>query len=251
MTAILPIYEAFESTHTSLLSSPSLQPRTRHLLATLHIPALLRSARLGADLSHLLPDERTRELEQGPQLRDFLIHISHTIETRPHLLIAYTWIFYLALFAGGRYLRKELRESGIFPATSSSDDAEEENPGLTFWHFDSSANEEELKNEFKARVQGIEGSLTEDERRDVVQEAGRVMGFLGDVVGEVEAWVARGGGQAERGVEVRDGEVIGGGRSLMQLLNEAISLGIGFGRAVAGRLTFGSRGAVQGAVALA
>ncbi|KAG7002431.1 hypothetical protein G7Y79_00027g061230 [Physcia stellaris] len=120
--------------------------------------------------------------QNGPNLQAFTTHIHASLAARPHLLLAYTWTLYLALFAGGRHLRAQLHDSGLFAPES-----------LSFWAFDG----EDLKSEFRARVARAEALLTTEERGEVVGEGVRIMGFLVEVVRELEREV---GG----GVEVRD-----------------------------------------------
>lgn len=48
-----------------------------------------------------------------PSLQSFLNHIRTSTPKKPHLLLAYTWVLYMALFSGGRYLRARLRDAGV------------------------------------------------------------------------------------------------------------------------------------------
>lgn len=99
-------------------------PRTQALLSHLHLQALLRTNRLRADIRQLsgIPDHKLtatfanlaakRKLSAQCILAEFTAHTARSIEKNPHVLVAYAWVFYMALFSGGRYLRQSLLEAG-------------------------------------------------------------------------------------------------------------------------------------------
>lgn len=43
---------------------------------------------------------------------DFIKHVRRTCRQKPHVLIAYTWTWYMAIFAGGRWIRSQLASAG-------------------------------------------------------------------------------------------------------------------------------------------
>jgi len=92
--------------------------RTRTLLSHLHLPGLLRAQRLRADIQALTgmsdPDieDKLNRLSENSRLSDFVVHARKVVNSNPHVLLAYAWVFYMALFSGGRYLRAALEEAG-------------------------------------------------------------------------------------------------------------------------------------------
>lgn len=97
---------------------PRICGRTHSILTHLHLPGLLRSGRLRADIrtlsaipDHQIDDQLDNILAEGPLL-DFVIHVQSAIEQNPHVLVAYAWVFYMAIFSGGRFLRAELSTAG-------------------------------------------------------------------------------------------------------------------------------------------
>ncbi|KAK7430301.1 hypothetical protein QQZ08_003049 [Neonectria magnoliae] len=184
--------------------------RIHSLLQHLHLPGLMRSDRLKEDIASLTgwPDhvveEQLRSVGQTGRLGDFTQHIKRAIENRPHVLLAYSYILYMALFAGGRFIRASLESVGedfwqqlpspVMPAELScqkstkpveraSGLADEELPEdvhhshadhkmpLRFFHFKSAEDGEDLKREFKGRLLDSENILTDSEKHDIVQEA--------------------------------------------------------------------------------
>jgi len=49
---------------------------------------------------------------QKGKLAEFLAHTKRSVDANPHVLLAYSWVLYMALFSGGRYLRASLKEAG-------------------------------------------------------------------------------------------------------------------------------------------
>ncbi|KAM0335789.1 hypothetical protein ACHAQA_000839 [Verticillium albo-atrum] len=184
---IAPIYIAFESWWHGIVSAPATPgtdaERVRALLSSIYYPDLMRADRLRADIAQLTgwsPDtvnEKLDTVSRHGSLADFLRHISRALENRPHVLIAYAYILFMALFAGGRFIR----------ATLESVDASAPSPGfwnrrpvpgapgdplpLAFFRFASPADGEELKRDFKASLANIEPFLSAHDRHDIVQEA--------------------------------------------------------------------------------
>lgn len=104
-----------------LLHAPKVCSRTHSLLAHLRLPGLLRAGRLRADIRVLTGtpehkiDEQLEAVSQDGKLADFIAHTKLSVETNPHVLLAYAWVLYMALFSGGRYLRASLVAAGGSP----------------------------------------------------------------------------------------------------------------------------------------
>lgn len=102
-----------EALHTAKVCS-----RTRSLLANLRLPGLLRAGRLRADIRVLTgtPEHKIGEqldaVARNGRLAAFMAHTTRSVDANPHVLLAYAWVLYMALFSGGRYLRASLKEAG-------------------------------------------------------------------------------------------------------------------------------------------
>ncbi|KAI1801392.1 heme oxygenase-like protein [Daldinia bambusicola] len=148
---ILPIYQAFEREWDAILedSRTATKPgdRVTSLLADLRVEGLARSSALQEDIAALLSRDdaliraRTESVSHAPALVAFQEHIRKTVQARPHVLIAYGWVLYMALFSGGRFMRASLervdRSTGFWPRptasspstlSSSGDDEHEDKP---------------------------------------------------------------------------------------------------------------------------
>ncbi|KAI0201270.1 hypothetical protein F4808DRAFT_132433 [Astrocystis sublimbata] len=227
---ITPIYTGFESLWKTILDSPGardddevdpadiavdaarpqpvVSPRIHSLLENLHFEGLLRSETLRRDLVSLTGwssrtlTEHLDHASESPVLGDFLEHTRNSVGEAPHVLLAYAWVLYMALFSGGRFIRASLE--GIYPefwvpasASASvqkttpgafpSDDASTAGPQpLNFFRFDTPVDGEDLKLELKQRLLDSEGRLTESERGEIVQEACRIFDYMIRLVGELD-----------------------------------------------------------------
>ncbi|KAL8714050.1 MAG: hypothetical protein Q9225_006653 [Loekoesia sp. 1 TL-2023] len=188
-----PIYSAFESSFHNHLHSDPFSSRTATILHKLHLPELERAQALECDIKLLLPSlHQFPNTSTVPRLEAFKRHVQSSLSQKPHLLLAYTWIFYMALFSGGRYIRSKLR-AGLATSIASLPSAQlDGHAGLSFWEFPGELDGEDLKLEYKSRVAALSAELTEEERRDIVAEGVQIMIFLIDLVKEVaEAVPAR------------------------------------------------------------
>lgn len=133
----------------------------------------------------------------------------------------------MALFSGGRYLRSQLRSSGLFGDVNINMDK-----GLSFWAFDGTEDGEDLKRDFKARVMRLEAQLTHEERVEIVSEGVEIMRGLVEVVGELEREIPlrtggllapelRGGAAASKADE--DDEDVGGFGSLQGSVRSVVA----------------------------
>lgn len=227
---VAPIYITFEALWRDILNSGSLTadgdaPQTtngasRDVLAMLqrvHMPDLLRSEPLRADiaamtgwLGHVVEQHLATIGRRPCQLADFLEHIRSSVGIKPHVLLSYSYIFFMALFAGGRIIRARLDSAGhgfwdqtITPITSTTrgerevrepcayDLQEQESCQeipVRFLRFRTPSDGEDLKRDFKSRLSESEAMLTAQERQDIVQEAVRIfenMTLLMDQLDEV------------------------------------------------------------------
>ena len=212
ISCFLPVYAAFEC---SLRAAVSSQPGRSALPFRLHHPKLERSLRLQYDLEYLLPSfecsrisyqiqkifGENRNQTLFPHLQAFVAHIHDSTTVKPHLLLAYTWIFYMALFSGGRYIHAKLSAAGPafwahIPTYSTNGPVKGKERGfelpLGFWDVSNLVDDEDLRADYKSRIQEIEQSLTPDQRNDIVNEAVEIMERLLLVVGEAELHIPNG-----------------------------------------------------------
>ncbi|KAI2629135.1 heme oxygenase-like protein [Hypomontagnella submonticulosa] len=139
MIHIASIYDAFESLWESLLYSDHMNAtcvfampmaRMRTILSGLHIDKLQRSTALKEDIRVMTrwPQAKVTEIihdttARVPVLEDFIAHIQRAVVAKPHVLVAYAWVLYMALFAGGRYIRGSFERidpaSGFWYATDA------------------------------------------------------------------------------------------------------------------------------------
>ncbi|PNS19399.1 hypothetical protein CAC42_2576 [Sphaceloma murrayae] len=194
------LYFTFEDTWQDLIcahlsaSSPFVPPHTdgapaplpseihrsqlRTYLSTLVPPTLWRTQRLEADIARLssrfditLPD-RT----QDGLVQELNTHIQTEVAAKPHLLLAYSWVLYMAIFSGGRWIRAQMREAGAQfwghedVGTEHGDTGSDE--GIELFCFDGKEDGEDIKRFFKEKFAQADDVLTEEEKGDVVLEAG-------------------------------------------------------------------------------
>lgn len=184
--------------------------KMQSLLQHVFLPGLMRSDRLKADIAHItgwsdsLVEDQLRFVEQSGRLGDFIQHIKRSVQHRPHVLLAYSYILFMALFAGGRFIRATLESAGddfwshlpspikptslpcqqsTRPTKRASGLSDEQLPDhdhychathtmpLRFFHFQTPEDGEDLKREFKQRLLDAEKMLTAREKQDIVQES--------------------------------------------------------------------------------
>ncbi|KAH8908835.1 heme oxygenase-like protein [Coniochaeta sp. PMI_546] len=162
---------------------PKPSPRIYTILNQLFIPGLLRSARLRSDLRSLtgwsdaVLQAHLEEAATNGRLGEIVSHIRRSAEKHPHVLLAYAWVLYMALFSGGRFIRATLESAGAhgFWTAGESDSRQKRTAPvhgpLDFFHFPTPQDGEDLKHEFKQRLANLGPLLTESEREDIVKEA--------------------------------------------------------------------------------
>lgn len=213
---------------TSPLSTPALHDqklklpvRVHSVLHALQLPGLMRGDRLKADLKALtgwsdhVVDSQLEIASRTPALANMVDHMKVEIQNKPLLLITYTYIMYMALFAGGRFIRATLESTGdefwqtplapikptmqpCIPTPDFQENMNEEPPThndshkchrlpLSFFHFDTPHDGEDLKVEFKRRLRICEAALETKETHDVVQEATNIFEHMTSVVQQLES----------------------------------------------------------------
>jgi len=196
------VYFAFEDAWQDLISqtlsdqnSTNGQPQQRsqqihRYLSTLVPPGLWRTQRLESDISYL---ETTfgvsKDAGQNKQSRAFSSHIYEAIKQRPHVLLAYSWVMYMATFSGGRWIRQQLGDAGadfwrIPPTLQSQLRKEKTTPGVSFLCFDGDRDGEDIKIDFKTRLAKADEMLTPEEKEEVIAEAKTI---FTNCIGLVEA----------------------------------------------------------------
>ncbi|RMZ76334.1 hypothetical protein DV738_g5001, partial [Chaetothyriales sp. CBS 135597] len=188
MTVFAHIYSAIEAAMDELM------------LRTLHTSGLARSDRLGQDLSAIVAQVKKTGGSQvqlqlqlhalGEQtIQPYRTDLHALLLARPHLILAWSWNMYLAIFNGGRFIRQALRDAG--PDYWGGSGSEKENqtqsqPQLRFWEFEGHMDGEDIKDAFKLNLEAASESLTVAERAEVVQEVGRVMTVCQEIVARLD-----------------------------------------------------------------
>lgn len=116
---------------------------------------------------------------------------------KPHVFVAFAWVFYMATFSGGRWIRQQLLNAGEEFWTgeaSGGSNSEKRNldtslrpPGFTFLSFDGEQDGEDIKASFKLRLADAETILTAEEQHEIIDVAGRLFDRCLGLVGELDA----------------------------------------------------------------
>lgn len=221
---IAPIYITFESLWKTLILSPlpltdleenlhigqdgmpfQISNKDKTLLSNLLLPSLLRTERLLGDIYLLAGtpqktnDDQLKTLLETGKLEKFIAHTKQSVANAPHLLLSYLWVFYMALFAGGRVLKEILRDAGGLgtkfwnqnPSTPQHPTSSEvgTQAGLSFFEFEGDEDGEDIKIDFKKQFAEAQLSLTEEETKEIVQEAQEIFGFMIGIVEELDVIV--------------------------------------------------------------
>jgi len=139
-------------------------------LAFLRPAGLARRERLMKDLKYI----KTRTgIEFPPSEYDKALakRVRDGVTREPHTLIAYAWVMYMAIFSGGRWVREQLGTArpDFWNGTEQPEKVELSNtPGYTFLYFDGDKDGEDIKGEFKDRLQEAETVLSIEERQAIV-----------------------------------------------------------------------------------
>ncbi|KAF2733864.1 heme oxygenase-like protein [Polyplosphaeria fusca] len=188
-------------------------PHITSFLATLRPAALPRSHRLKRDLATLL-DVHDTDLDvllaqyPSPGVAEFCAHIRAEVAVKPHVLVAYAWCFYMAVFSGGRWIRAQLAAapSEFWRSGTAVAPPELSEKGLAFWHFGGEKDGEDVKAVFRERLEGIEGLFTDEERVDVIEEAKGIFERCVGLVEELDRVVGTDLGSLKKGKEGEKGE---------------------------------------------
>lgn len=168
------------------------------ILQIVYVPGLLRHKSLEHELASfmsLAPNVATGE--GTSQIVDASSHlIQSSIRSKPHTVLAYAWVMYMALFNGGRMIRDQLlaappvfwEYSPIhFEGNEGTRVALTER--LQFWYLGDDDGKE-MKEDFKKCFDMAADQLTTRERVDVVEEAIRIFEMLREMVGWLDAYTA-------------------------------------------------------------
>lgn len=180
--------------------------RYRALLAEAYVPAIARSQRLESDLKNLETEWGNATLSDTAgnndlAIREAVSHMLDTIQTKPYALLAYSWIMYMALFNGGRWIRQQLLAAGPqfwIQGSSSSSDAEKPDSTvsslgqsfLSFWYFDGDEDGEDIKLAYRAGFVAASKRLTKEECETVINEAKTLFQHCLNMVTEIDLVVA-------------------------------------------------------------
>ncbi|CRG84184.1 hypothetical protein PISL3812_01504 [Talaromyces islandicus] len=198
ISRIAEIYYAFENAWRDYLDSPysgvEIDARYRAILHDILIPGIARSQRLSSDLAHLRATWGPIDAPHHDEaIRSAVAHMSVSIQAKPYVVLAYSWIMYMALFNGGRWIREQLLDAGPSFWDRKSSHAEKApiaQSYLSFWHFDGSDDGEDVKLAFKTRLIDAGSRLTEAEREDVVAEAQALFQHCLSIVMEIDTVVS-------------------------------------------------------------
>lgn len=96
----------------------------------------------------------------------YVKHIEKVLKEKPHVLLAYAHSYYMALFAGGKVLRRLLvGKPGFFPIWKPAGDEEEARRMATgLFEFPCEGDPEEIRVRFKKGMEIAEEGLSEEEK---------------------------------------------------------------------------------------
>ncbi|KAF7195732.1 Heme-binding protein HMX1 [Pseudocercospora fuligena] len=173
----------------------------RRWLANLRPEGLARSERLKNDIRHLR-DIAGSGIYDTPAVREAWVkEIRARIRQNPEVLVAFAWVFYMATFAGGRWIRQQLANGGAEfwtgqPGVAGNLEKGEQSallqlPGFTFLSFPGDEDGEDIKTAFKSRLAEAETLLTESEKTEILGVSEQIFDKCISLVNDLDRMVWR------------------------------------------------------------
>ncbi|KAL7915156.1 hypothetical protein GGI35DRAFT_172006 [Trichoderma velutinum] len=232
---LLPVYMTFEKLWQDLIDDtlpketaldhtrPKLSERVHTMLKELKIPQLFRSDILRADIKSMtgwsddILDKQIDVIKRKGKLSAFISHIKQIIPDEPHTLIAYSYNLFMALFAGGRFIRASFEKAGdefwetvpmpinptmepckpkptaptpLDPAYDLTMTSLHPQAPLQFWRFNTAEDGEDLKRDYKEVLLRWEGELSPEERNDIVRESVIILENIESIISQLDSMFA-------------------------------------------------------------
>ncbi|KXT06654.1 hypothetical protein AC578_8572 [Pseudocercospora eumusae] len=173
----------------------------RRWLANLRPKGLPRSERLKNDLRHLRDMAGSNIYNTHAVGEAWVKEIRARIRGNPEVLVAFAWVFYMATFAGGRWIRQQLANGGADfwtaqPEVAGNLEKVEQSallqlPGFTFLSFPGHDDGEDIKTAFKARLADGETLLAESEKEEILDVSRQIFDKCIGLVNDLDRMVWR------------------------------------------------------------
>ena len=176
------IYFAFEDYLVSSFENGDMNSSLHSTCARIQLSRLLRTKRLRKDIEVLkfrLGVEASRELTRlARDAKSFSLRVKESLSQQPHVLLAYMWTMYLALFNGGRWIHGQLQSAGASFWRG-------EHLPLSFWEFEDvdgrPSDGEDLKRALKEAF--ADTTMDSDtQMHEVIQESKKLFGICSEMV---------------------------------------------------------------------
>ncbi|KAH3674800.1 hypothetical protein WICMUC_003003 [Wickerhamomyces mucosus] len=151
-------------------------------------PLIARTEALEQDLLYFYGGDRSKfETPIRNEQIEFVNHIYKTYQLKPHILIAYCHVMYLALFAGGRLMLSSLtKATGIFPHVEGQTIEDVSKKGTNLFRFDVQ-DDESFRLGYKRDYElATRLSLTEEEKLDIIEESNYIFEQNSKFITELE-----------------------------------------------------------------
>lgn len=147
--------------------------RVAAFLSQLVESRLWRTQRLEADIEHLRTTRNVSlpDLDKDKAVVEIRERIAASVAAKPHVLLAYSWVMYMAIFSGGRWIRSQLLEQNHDFWMQETQQEKGTHAGFSLFYFDGLEDGEDIKAGYKRRFAEADTVLTDDEKRDVLVEA--------------------------------------------------------------------------------
>lgn len=148
-------------------NSSNIDPRIKNALQNLYSTPLLRTPQVMKDLHYYFGSTPfSTEDHTTLHRKAYVAHIRQVVAEKPHVLIAYAYNYYMALFAGGKILKYQISKAKeFFPEQYGMTEDERVAAGTNLFSFEvEQGKEEALKLSFKGALADLERTLTVEER---------------------------------------------------------------------------------------
>ncbi|ODV63680.1 Hmx1p [Ascoidea rubescens DSM 1968] len=163
--------------------------RVASILYQFFDPKMYRAQNLRNDLLVFYNNKDSFESPMHLEQKKFVQHLYSTFQEKPHVLIAYCHVLYLALFAGGKLIRSSiLKSTGLFPDIEGKSKNEVVQMATTFFKFDV-LDENYFKIRYKTNYElSTRLALTEQEKLDIIEESKYIFDTIYNCVKELEVY---------------------------------------------------------------